>query len=123
MKEYLRSKEVGVMYRCKACKRSVRTTVTVEYKSIDNEHPEHYLRHVRSYRRVAGGRWQEAHYFRFNPVKCPGCDKDIYGKAIDGRFKADHPCDARCTGATGHSCECSCGGANHGMDHSAMASA
>ncbi len=24
------------------------------------------------------------------------------------------PCDARCTGARGHNCECSCGGANHG---------
>ena len=24
-------------------------------------------------------------------------------------------CDARCTGARGHSCDCSCGGENHGM--------
>lgn len=27
------------------------------------------------------------------------------------------PCDARCTGARGHNCECSCGGANHGADN------
>lgn len=25
-----------------------------------------------------------------------------------------HKCDARCRHAKGHSCECSCGGANHG---------
>lgn len=25
-----------------------------------------------------------------------------------------HKCDARCQHAKGHSCECSCGGANHG---------
>ncbi len=27
------------------------------------------------------------------------------------------PCDARCTSARGHNCECSCGGANHGEDY------
>lgn len=27
------------------------------------------------------------------------------------------PCDARCTGAIGPDCECSCGGRNHGIDH------
>lgn len=26
-------------------------------------------------------------------------------------------CDARCTSAKGHVCECACGGANHGTDH------
>jgi hypothetical protein len=25
-----------------------------------------------------------------------------------------HKCDARCTNAKGHNCECSCGGKNHG---------
>lgn len=29
----------------------------------------------------------------------------------------DCPCDGRCTSARGHSCECSCGGANHGSDY------
>lgn len=26
-----------------------------------------------------------------------------------------HACDARCQSAKGHQCECSCGGANHGI--------
>ena len=29
-------------------------------------------------------------------------------------FPSKHVCDARCTGATGKNCECSCGGKNHG---------
>jgi len=37
-------------------------------------------------------------------------------KRINGRT-TDHECDARCMAATGHSCECSCGGANHGAAH------
>ncbi len=27
-----------------------------------------------------------------------------------------HKCDARCASATGHVCECSCGGKNHGAN-------
>lgn len=27
-----------------------------------------------------------------------------------------HKCDARCMNAKGHNCECSCGGANHGIN-------
>lgn len=27
-----------------------------------------------------------------------------------------HKCDARCMNARGHNCECSCGGANHGIN-------
>jgi hypothetical protein len=27
-----------------------------------------------------------------------------------------HKCDARCLNATGHNCECSCGGKNHGAN-------
>lgn len=35
-------------------------------------------------------------------------------------FKVDgsnHKCDARCLNATGHNCECSCGGKNHGANN------
>ncbi len=41
----------------------------------------------------------------------------LSGKCIDGRVVDTCPCDRRCTHATGHSCECSCGGANHGKDY------
>lgn len=29
---------------------------------------------------------------------------------------SNHKCDARCRGARGHQCECSCGGRYHGID-------
>lgn len=38
-------------------------------------------------------------------------------RAIDGTVVPGKKCDARCTGAKGSSCECSCGGENHGCDH------
>lgn len=34
---------------------------------------------------------------------------------LEGRYRADKVCDGRCMGATGHKCECSCGGKNHGI--------
>lgn len=34
--------------------------------------------------------------------------------AVVGRFVADKKCNAKCLGSTGHLCECSCGGKNHG---------
>lgn len=119
MKEYLKSKNVHVLYRCKPCKRTVRMTYLLESKQVDNEHPVHYLRKVFSYRRVAGGNWRESHYFYFPFVECPACKQKLSGKAVEGYLKADHPCDRRCTGASGHNCECSCGGENHGRDHQA----
>lgn len=33
---------------------------------------------------------------------------------VVGRYRAETKCDGRCTAATGHDCECSCGGKNHG---------
>lgn len=113
-------KTVNLMHKCKKCKRAVRTTCTIETKVYDNEHPEWYLRKRFHYTRIVGTEhWYESRYFRFPWANCPGCGFPREGKPIEGRLVPDHPCDRRCTGATGHSCECSCGGANHGMDHAA----
>ena len=35
-------------------------------------------------------------------------------KAVRGVFSAKHKCSAKCLSATGHDCECECGGKNHG---------
>lgn len=49
----------------------------------------------------------------------------ICGKHAAGtRIKAvvtNHVCDARCTSATGHQCECQCGGKNHGAQYLVVA--
>lgn len=36
-------------------------------------------------------------------------------RRIEGRYVASIKCDGRCMGATGHICDCSCGGLNHGV--------
>jgi hypothetical protein len=116
------AKVVPIIFRCKKCKFIRREDVAVETRVYDNEHPVHYLRKVERSKREAGGRWVQSHYFQVcRPCNCPavypGHSPQAVGKAVEGRLKADHPCDARCTGALGHSCECSCGGENHGIDH------
>ena len=37
----------------------------------------------------------------------------------NGPVETDTPCDERCTSAKGPDCNCSCNGANHGIDHQA----
>jgi hypothetical protein len=47
---------------------------------------------------------------------CPQCHRKMqYGK-LSGHVDLAHKCDARCSSARGHNCECSCGGVNHGAD-------
>jgi hypothetical protein len=52
-------------------------------------------------------------------IPCPaeGCTRWIVLKPVRGTFNPDKACNARCMGATGPSCECACGGANHGGNH------
>ena len=49
---------------------------------------------------------------------CPTCAKVIWVAAyrVSGKHSDSRECDPRCTGASGHSCECSCSGKNHGAD-------
>lgn len=49
-------------------------------------------------------------------LHCPICNEVMYGDKVQG-YTTNHICDARCTGAVGKICECSCGGANHGSAH------
>lgn len=42
------------------------------------------------------------------------CGREVTLRAVVGRFKPDHKCDARCRNSKGFTCDCSCGGANHG---------
>lgn len=45
---------------------------------------------------------------------CPKCGHPhAETNTVVGRV-TDHICDTRCTTATGHRCDCSCGGKNHG---------
>jgi hypothetical protein len=50
-------------------------------------------------------------------VNCPNCQQKLsvaLGHPIYGKFVKEVICNSKCTSATGHNCECSCGGKNHG---------
>lgn len=103
-----------VIYHCKKCKTAKRVEYIQEKKSI--------YRINSKGQRVPAGIWIMA---------CGGGKPTVYGGDVEnglcptcgkmmkyGEIKAvttDHVCDARCTNATGHKCECSCGGVNHGL--------
>ncbi len=65
---------------------------------------------------VAGtGVYQVGNYGRF--ARCTNRHKVFPCKLVKGTYSKDHQCDARCLNAKGHTCTCSCGGANHGRGH------
>lgn len=45
------------------------------------------------------------------------CGAVVAVRPVVGKHNASIKCDARCEHATGGSCECACGGANHGAGH------
>ena len=55
-------------------------------------------------------------------LSCPVCGRDVWNlelhaRGIYGSYVEEKICDGRCMGATGPTCECSCGGLNHGRNH------
>lgn len=53
-------------------------------------------------------------------VPCRGCGVLRFAMSVRGVYSAKIKCDARCTHAKGHSCECACGGKNHGAGNEAV---
>lgn len=46
------------------------------------------------------------------------CGGSVKGwTALKARFSAKHECNAKCLSSKGPSCECSCGGRNHGASY------
>lgn len=52
-------------------------------------------------------------------VPCRGCGEPRLARRVIGKFSAKHKCNAKCLHSKGFSCECSCGGKNHGAGYSA----
>jgi hypothetical protein len=50
-----------------------------------------------------------------NPVRVEMCCNARLKWVMVRAKKTDHECDARCRNAKGGDCECSCGGARHGL--------
>jgi hypothetical protein len=51
---------------------------------------------------------------------CPGCGRVMTSGQIQASTRPEVRCDARCIGARGFQCDCSCGGANHGAGWSQL---
>lgn len=47
-------------------------------------------------------------------VAACGCGRRGVLRDVVGKYKPEHVCNAKCMTSSGPSCECSCGGANHG---------
>lgn len=52
-------------------------------------------------------------------LDCRGCGKPRIARKVLGKVRNDIKCDGRCEAATGHVCDCQCGGKNHGRRHAA----
>jgi hypothetical protein len=66
-----------------------------------------------------GGRPPRSYVTEQWPSSPACCGRSVVMTKVSGR-KTETPCDDRCTEATGHKCECSCGGSNHGSGHSVL---
>jgi len=73
-------------------------------------------------RTAAFGSALDAHYGRNglshdkwgNVVATCACGLVRVVRPVRGVFSAAHKCSAKCLSATGHDCQCECGGKNHG---------
>ena len=105
----------AVIYNCKRCKRGRR----VEYPRVD-EHGQ----------RVRPGIWVlrsgggKATVYGGDPLGlCDSCGKPMQYGVLEVTVDPSVKCDARCRGARGRICSCSCGGKNHGAGWSAAPAA
>lgn len=105
-----------VLYNCKRCKVGKR----IEYPKVEKSYAGYGRYSYRHYRDGAQGTCFgqpfTAKVYAGSDNECPQCKKPMTWNRVQGVHNPDVKCDARCTGARGHTCECSCGGKNHGAD-------
>lgn len=102
------------LYSCKRCKTGVRMDYPIKLR------PGCYYRQTEN-GLIGAGIWVNATYpdgrrdYAGDMIGlCSGCKRMMTFGPLKGILNNAVPCDARCTNARGHNCECSCGGENHG---------
>lgn len=110
----------AVIYNCKRCKVGRRVEYPLRGQGFDSRS---VYRADESGKRVPAGVWIERGgggwptVYGGDPLGlCPSCGKAMQYGVLRATVREEVKCDARCTHARGHTCDCSCGGANHGMD-------
>lgn len=105
------------IYNCKRCKKGRRVEYPIEqargYFYRVSESGQHVPAGI--YIQSCGGGRPTVYGGDTEMGICPCCNKMMTFGVLHARLNPDHKCDARCTGARGHNCECACGGANHGI--------
>jgi len=102
---------VALLGKCKACK--------APRKVVGQPGLKHTARSVRCAFDLGGGTIVCATAGSFSDgcfMTCP-CGKRFPVRPVRGTHNPDKACSARCQSATGPSCECACGGDNHGASH------
>ncbi len=100
--------------RCRACKAGVSAPV-IKVMTERGEHrpgvPIIKTEFVWATRRAA-----RPVRFSSASVEC-ACGAAVSVSVVKGRVNADAACNAKCEASTGPTCECACGGENHGSAH------
>jgi hypothetical protein len=98
--------------RCKSCKRGLRTRAVREMPLRSSYRGDHWVLEAGNAPAVSdyGGELVLR-------TACPGCGGYLGLHRLRGVLNRAKKCSAKCTSATGHDCECACGGKNHGSNH------
>lgn len=110
----------AVIYNCKRCKVGKR----VEYPEPSPMYKGCYWRADDAGNRQYPGAHVQSSGGGKPPVYagdpaglCDSCGRPMAWGYLQARLVESVKCGARCTHARGHSCDCSCGGANHGIEN------
>jgi hypothetical protein len=105
---YLSSSSVRINGKCCACGRRFSLLVRETLKGARGSKGGH----ARSAVDASGRSWYDPDGSGYW-VRCD-CGKCLRARPVVGKLNPGIKCNSRCEGATGHVCECSCGGKNHG---------
>lgn len=100
----------NLIIRCRCATARVTVEVTSQGSLAGNDQNawvQAALSHVYPVERLPGG------YSRNAGFTCIGCGRYFKVEQVRGR-RTGHECGARCMASKGPTCECACGGKNHG---------
>lgn len=95
-------KPVRFLGKCGNCKRPLSVLMTAEVRVGLRQYAESDA---------------ACHVYSNGIVYIPCCGRDRALRQVRGVYSEKHKCDSRCMASKGTSCECSCGGANHGANY------
>lgn len=100
--------------RCTRCRKSATATLEHSEGAAYRAERDALARGLtaRGFRAV-----EVVHHANHSPLLC--CGKGVIFTRIVGRVEPSHVCDGLCRRATGATCRCACGGANHGAEQEA----